>query len=355
MKIAVICGMSDEKVHARLLPLIELEEVDEIYLVRRKPIKMSKVVQLSPPKWMQNSLILAELYRFFSLLSICVTKKPAVLYGIYFVPHGIYATVAGWIFNKPVIQELIGTDRLKVMRSKLLMSMLKSADCIGVRGSSSREDLINRGVDESKLFTPISVNAIDFDLFKPVIKPKIYDLIYCGRMDQNKQLDLLIRAVAVLRQTHPELRAVFVGDGPERATLQALTSELTLQKTIVFAGNQPYQQIPDYLNRSRIFMMASAFEGLPVAMIEALSCGLPVVVPNVGDIPDVAHHGVNAWVVNRMATEAYIDALSKLLGDERLYRQLKDGASKTRQRLIQEYTLDKAQTGIRQVLRNITR
>lgn len=350
MKIAVVCGMSDEKVHARLLPLIEIDEVEEIFLFRRQPITMKKVVNLSIPAWMLKVLLFAEIYRFLSLILLCLTNKPSILYGIYFVPHGVYAAIAARVFRIPVIQELIGTDRLKVMRSKLLLRLLMSADHIGVRGQTSREQMGALGIPDEKLFTPISVNVIDFELFTPDESVKNYDVIYCGRMDQNKQIDLIIRAVAELKETFLDLQVVFVGDGPEYGNLIALTAQLNLQATIWFAGNQPYEQIPHYLNQSKIFVMASAFEGLPVAMIEALSCGLPAVVPNVGDIADVAQHGFNALLVDQLTVEEFVQALSGLLSEETRYHQLAEGALITRQHLFEVYSLDKAKNDFEQIL-----
>jgi len=354
MKIVVVCGMSDEKVHANLLPLVKLEGVELIFLIRRRPLQMPKVTNVSLPVWLQNILILAEIYRFVGLLWICLIKQPDVIYGIYFVPHGVYAAIAGWLFRIPVIQELIGTDRLKVMRSKILYSMLKKASRIGVRGQQSREQLIESGIDEKKMFTPISVNALDFNHFKPDVCQKKYDLIYCGRMDQNKQVNLLLQAVAELVITLPKLRVLLLGDGPQRQDLEALTDALNLGSTIEFVGNQPYEQIPYYLNQSRVFMMASAFEGLPVAMLEALSCGLPVVVPNVGDIGDVAQHGINALLVDSPSVKAYVEAFTMLLNDDQTYRQLATGALKTRQALVEQFTLEKASADFRQILDEIT-
>jgi glycosyltransferase involved in cell wall biosynthesis len=342
MKIAVICGMSEEKVRARLQPLIHIDQIETIYLVRRYPIDIPKVINYSPPSWMVKILLFAEFYRILALFYICLTKHPDILYGIYFVPHGIYATLAGWVFRKSIIQELIGTDRLKVMRSKFLLRLLKYADYIGVRGKTSKEQLIEFGISKGKLFTSTAVNVLDFKHFKPDDSAKIYDLIYCGRMDKNKQLEILINAIAELTASFPDIKMVFVGDGPERRNLKSLTEAFDLQANISFAGKQPYEKMPIYLNQSKIFVMSSAFEGLPVAMLEALSCGLPVVMPDVGDIKDVAKHGVNAYMICENQTSSFVEGLCAILGDQDLYASLQKGALETRERFLQEYSLQSA-------------
>jgi len=342
LNILVICGMSDDKVRARLLPLQELDIVEEIFLVRRLPLETKKTRTFSPPGFLKWSLFLSELYRFFMLIKLCSGEKPDLIYAIYFVPHGLYAAIIGSLFGIPVIQELIGTDRLKVSRSKLFQHLLKKASRVGVRGSTSVNQLIAMGIDKEKIFIPTAVNVLDFFLYSPNSLPKLYDLIYCGRMDKNKQIDILIEAIAITYQKIPNLQVALVGDGPERTNLESLCKSLELEKVVSFLGNQPFQQIPFLLNQSKIFTMASAFEGLPVAMIEAISCCLPVIVPDVGDISDVAVDGFNARLVKGNAASDYAKVYLELLTNQDLYNKLAEGACKTRERFVEDYSLDQA-------------
>jgi glycosyltransferase involved in cell wall biosynthesis len=350
MKIIVICGMQDYKVQARLKPIIEIDAIEEIFLIRRMPIEMPKVKSVSPPEWMRRFLVFAEIYRFLSIIWICLTRNIEVLYAIYFVPHGIYAAVVGPLLRRRVIQELIGTDRPKVMNSRMFLWLLKQAEWIGIRGTSSKKELINLGIPGSQLFSPIAVNALDFELFKPNPVEKVYDLIYCGRLEEVKQVDIIIRAIGALKQTHPSLKAVVIGDGSLWWNLQSLAEDLGLKSSIYFAGDQPNAMIPDFLNQSRIFVMASAFEGLPVAMLEALSCGLPVLMPDVGDIRDVAVDGENACLIHPPNSTEMVSCLDKMLSNEEYYRTLEEGALRTRELFINEYSDQRAQEMWRSVL-----
>ena len=353
MKIVVICGMSDEKVRSRLQPLVELNDVEQIYLIRRQPFEMEKVTTYTLPSLFRRLLVLAEVFRFLAIFYICVTKKPDFIYAIYFVPHGLYGAIAGILFRTPVVQEIIGTDRLKVTKSKLLTNLLTRADHIGVRGTKSLEQLSSLRIPKEKFFIPTSVNVLDFDHFKPDQSTKIYDLIYCGRMDQNKQIDILIRAISITRQKYPDIRVALVGDGSERMNLETLCNQLNLESVISFLGNQPYQNIPSFLNQSRIFMMASSFEGLPVAMIEALSCGLPVVVPDVGDITDITVDGYNAWLIKERSEDAFAHAFSTLLNDQNLYENLVQGALSSRSQFLVNFSLEKAKISWTNILQRI--
>jgi len=350
MKLVVICGMSDDKVRARLLPLVRLETVKQIFLIRRSSLAMEKVSTFSPPKVMRWSLILSEIYRLLVLISLCIKEKPACIYAIYFVPHGVYAGLVGWLLQIPVVHELIGTDRPKVTKRKFFQRLLSRGKRIGVRGTTSRDQLVSLGIPEEKFFISNAVNILDFDLFKPVPCEKKFDLIYCGYMDQNKQVDIILDAFISLQKNYPDLTMVLVGDGPERKALEEKIIHASHQNQVAFVGKQPYEAIPKFLNQSKIFVMASTFEGLPVAMLEALSCGLPVVVPNVGDIKDFAIHGYNGLLLEQSSSNAIYDAFSQLVNCDELYQQLQDGALETRDHFIQTFTIASVQKTWKEIL-----
>ena len=150
-----------------MLPLQELDIVEEIFLIRRTPIEAKKTKSYSPPRFLKWSLILSEVYRFFALIYLCIREKPSLIYAIYFVPHGIYAALVGSLFGIPVIQELIGTDRPKVAKSKWFQNLLKKSARIGVRGSTSLNQLVAMRIDMEKIFDPTAVNDIEFSNYSP--------------------------------------------------------------------------------------------------------------------------------------------------------------------------------------------
>ncbi|MDW7753938.1 MAG: glycosyltransferase family 4 protein [Brevefilum sp.] len=353
MKIVTICGMSEDKVRASLLPLAELDPVEKIFLVRRSPVPMAKVKSYSPPKILGWSLFLTEVYRFIALFAVCVKEKPDCIYAIYFVPHGVYAAIIGRFLNIPVIEELIGTDRPLVNKSKFYQSLLAQAERIGVRGKSSKTNLSYLGLPDEKFFISKAVNAIDFDLFQPDQTQKIFDFVYVGRLDQNKQVHLIVDASYALQQQYPDIKLLIVGDGPESSNLTDKVADYGITESVHFAGKQKYEDIPNFLNQSRVFIMASAFEGLPVAMIEALSCGLPVVMPDIGDISDIALDGYNALLIDEVSLDSYVKALSELLTNQPLYRDLVKGALKTREKFLAEYSLESVKRSWHEILLEI--
>jgi glycosyltransferase involved in cell wall biosynthesis len=123
-----------------------------------------------------------------------------------------------------------------------------------------------------------------------------------------------------------------------------------MQEAITFAGRQPNEAIPHFLNQSRIFVMASAFEGLPVAMIEALSCGLPVVVPDVGDIGDVAQDGVNARLIKDVGVNDFVEELLPLLETPQEFEKLSQGALQSRKVFVERYAMAQVKAFWQEVL-----
>jgi len=116
--------------------------------------------------------------------------------------------------------------------------------------------------------------------------------LYVGRLEHMKGVDLLLagwgRLDPALRQA---ARLVLVGDGPERAALEALARSLGLADSVRFAGEQP--GVLDYYHAADLFVLPSRTEGLSNALLEAMACGLPVAVSRVGGALDLVQDGVS--------------------------------------------------------------
>ena len=141
-------------------------------------------------------------------------------------------------------------------------------------------------------------------------------------------IDTLIDAFAGLLRDGVELpdgvrkrlRLLLVGDGPERAALEARVEALGLRERVTFAGRVPHGQVPAWLNRLDIYVAASRLdsESFGVAIIEASSCGLPVVVSDAGGLPEVVRDGQTGLVVPRNDPAALCAALIRLVSDDAL-------------------------------------
>ena len=117
-----------------------------------------------------------------------------------------------------------------------------------------------------------------------------------ARLDPRKGLDVFIDAAARAAGELPHLRILIVGDGAERAALEARAAAVGLGKRISFAGEQA--DVRPYLAALDLFVAPSRTEGMGVAIVEAMAAGIPVVGARVGGIPEVLDQGAGGWLID---------------------------------------------------------
>jgi glycosyltransferase involved in cell wall biosynthesis len=122
-------------------------------------------------------------------------------------------------------------------------------------------------------------NGIDWQKINRVHpSAKQSDVIYVGRLVEHKNVDLLIKALGIVKADVPDVKAMIVGDGPEMGRLKSLVSLLELEKNVLFLGfMEDYNDALSLMKSSGIFATPSSREGFGMAALEANACGLPVV------------------------------------------------------------------------------
>jgi glycosyltransferase involved in cell wall biosynthesis len=156
------------------------------------------------------------------------------------------------------------------------------------------------------------------------------DLVFVGRLIDEKRIDLLIRAVAALQEGFPAIRCLIVGDGPEREHLASLAAELGLDGGIVFVGRVEDARLPALLRGSKVFVMPSAREGYAITVVEAQACGLvPVVARSpLSAAPDLIDDGVDG-LISEPTVAGLAAAIGGLLADPARRRQMAAAARRS--------------------------
>jgi glycosyltransferase involved in cell wall biosynthesis len=128
---------------------------------------------------------------------------------------------------------------------------------------------------------------------------------------EKKDHATLLHATAALVPTHPRLRLVLVGTGPLQGQLEALARELGVANRVVFTGIR--DDVLEILPAFDAFVLSSRYEGLPIALLEAMASGVPCVSTNVGGIPEVITDGVDGRLVPAGSPEALAEATAWML------------------------------------------
>jgi len=127
--------------------------------------------------------------------------------------------------------------------------------------------------------------GLDVDRFARPEGPRDIDILGVGSLIALKNYSLFVELISELRAEFPALRAVLIGDGPERERLQRAAAERGIGGSLEFRGALPRPRVIDHLFRSRIFLHPSTYEGQGYVFLEALAAGLPVVSFAVGHRP----------------------------------------------------------------------
>lgn len=122
-------------------------------------------------------------------------------------------------------------------------------------------------------------------------------LLFVGRLAPVKGGRVLLRAVAQLRQIHPDVTLRIIGDGPDRAMLEALSQQLGLSDCVSFLGYQNQDAVAQALLETDLFVLPSFAEGVPVVLMEAMASGVPVVTTRIAGVPELVEHGEMGWLV----------------------------------------------------------
>ena len=165
-------------------------------------------------------------------------------------------------------------------------------------------------------------NAVDTDEFHPASRRprRRVRAVFVGRLIENKGPQFLIAAAPAVLAGNPNVEFVFVGDGPLRPRLEEQAKRLGVEARMRFLGLR--SDVAEVLRDSDVFVRPSLTEGMSLTVLEAMACGLPVIVTPVGGTPEVVADAVNGCLVPAGNVSALSEALLRLCGDARLRRKL---------------------------------
>jgi glycosyltransferase involved in cell wall biosynthesis len=208
---------------------------------------------------------------------------------------------ATWLLERPIPYLYRGTPAVAV-------------------SESTRQDLVDRGMDGDRIL--VIPNGVEVDRFKPA-SPEIRDsdptLLYLGRLRRYKRVDLLLKAVARLRQDGLPVRLRIAGRGPHEGALRAEAAALGLGSDAVqFLGFISEEEKLSLLQTSWVHLLTSPREGWGIANLEAAACGTPTVASDAPGLRDSVRHGETGFLVPHGDVAALAQQIRTLVSDPEL-------------------------------------
>lgn len=213
----------------------------------------------------------------------------------------------------------------EVLEKVILKSL---ADLVIAVSDQTKDDLVSLGVKAEKV--KVVPNGIDYEHTHdiPPAKEKL-DLVYLGRLIKPKNVDVLLRAVALLKKDFKDLKVGVIGDGPERKSLEVLADELGIKGNVKFFGFvEDFDEVVATMKSSKLFVIPSTQEGgASIVTLEANACGLPAIATDhpLGIDKRLILEGKTGFFVE-LTPEAYADKIRLVLKDEKMRNKMSANA-----------------------------
>lgn len=262
------------------------------------------------------------------LKTIIEEIKPDIL-------HGGYASISGFICSlanfHPFLLMPWGSDILfdspkPILKKQLVSHSIKCADMITCDAESVRSELVKKyKYDSDKIVIfPWGINLNIFSSYNNEIPNELGDwhnniIVVCTRQHTKIYgIEYLIEAVPLVVKENNNVRFLFVGDGPLTETYIKQLRRLKLEKYVRFVGRVKNENLPLYLNNSDIYVSPSLSDGSSLSLMEALACGLPVVITNIAANHEWVRNNYNGIFCNKQDSRDIVQGILKLASDENL-------------------------------------
>lgn len=188
--------------------------------------------------------------------------------------------------------------------------------------------------------------GVDLDLFQPHEKrvPDPFTIITVAALEEKKGHRYLLEACKLALQSGVEIQCEFIGDGPERTYLESQIIKLGLQDYVTLWGSQARTEVIKLLQRADLMVLPSIClasgkqEGIPVALMEALAIGLPVIATDISGISELVEHGKSGLLVPERDAVALADAIIHLIQNPDLSSELGENG---RRKILVDFNLEK--------------
>jgi teichuronic acid biosynthesis glycosyltransferase TuaC len=250
--------------------------------------------------WMMTLSILRECKR------VLRGRSPKAVLGAFAFPDGFAAVAIGRMAGLPAVIKVVGSDVDSLdeggLRRRLSLWGLRRANAIVSVAPYLKDKLVEHGIAADKV--SVVYNGVDSEVFRPRdplsaraelgLAAQQRTVLFVGRLDRDKGFAELLSAEVIAACERNGAQIAIIGEGAYGASLHQQVAARSLQDRVRLLGLMNPAQIATWMGAADCLCLPSYHEGQPNVILEALSCGLPVVATRVGGIPEVVgpHNGV---------------------------------------------------------------
>lgn len=297
-----------------------------------------------------------SLFGLFALIRLCKKENIDVVSAHWVIPNGFIAFLASFVTGKPYTISIPGSDvflasknlffkttlRLACRKASTVISdslhYLNEMEKLGARARNKA--VIRYGVNPLK-FKPGKRDASIVKKLGINLSDKV--ILCVGRLVAKKGFLYLIRAFPFVLKHIPDAKLVIVGDGDQKDELEQEVDKLNIKSQVIFAGTISYDQLSKYYNLGDVFVMPSIrdeagnIDASPVAMMEAMSCGTPVVATKFSGNDELIQSGKTGFLVSEKESDEIAKAIVNLL---------KEGSGEKRKEAVRQIAIDNFSTKV---------
>jgi glycosyltransferase involved in cell wall biosynthesis len=214
------------------------------------------------------------------------------------------------------------------------LSIKLQYNCIHTVSEITRDDLLKFGAKK-----PIHVihNSIESTHIQNT-KPNPFQFVYIGRLVFYKNLEVIIKAIKIIKQTEPKIKLVIIGSGPHRNTLEKMVKDLGLQQNIEFKGYVTALEKSKTLAESNALVFPSLCEGFGLVILEAFDQSRPILVSNIRPMSDIVTHQKNGLVIDPHDENSWANHMLDLIKNPQKATEIGKNGNDT---LVKSYNQDK--------------
>ncbi len=259
---------------------------------------------------------------FRAAMNAVRTHNAHMIHAQWWLPGGFVGALVSKFTNTPLVITTHGTDVEQLRRTRWAKHLARfafgQARVITCGSNYLRAQLLELGVvDENRVrVMPMPVNPLFKDssrrrrsLTPSENRKTRFEILTVARLTQQKSMDTLIDALAILRARGLDARLQIVGDGAQRAALQEQTRMKNLEACVEFLGMCPHNELPKLYAECDVFVLPSVREGMGLVLAEALLCGAPVIATNSGGVTDIVREGETGLLFPERDANALAEAL----------------------------------------------